>query len=106
MTPTTTEEVAAALCEAQQNRWPVTAMGGGTKQTWGYAVEPKLRLEMNRLDQLREHTWQDMTCTVEAGCRWSDLQAQLAQHGQRVALDPLWPEKATVGGIVAANDSG
>jgi glycolate oxidase FAD binding subunit len=81
-------------------------MGGGTKQTWGYAVEPKLRLEMHRLDQLREHTWQDMTCTVEAGCRWSDLQAQLAQHGQRVALDPLWPEKATVGGIVAANDSG
>ncbi len=23
-----------------------------------------------------------------------------------VALDPLWPERATVGGIVATNDSG
>jgi glycolate oxidase FAD binding subunit len=23
-----------------------------------------------------------------------------------VALDPLWPEKATVGGIAATNDSG
>jgi glycolate oxidase FAD binding subunit len=30
----------------------------------------------------------------------------LAQHGQCVALDPLWPEQATVGGIVATNDSG
>jgi glycolate oxidase FAD binding subunit len=30
----------------------------------------------------------------------------LAMHGQWVALDPLWPETATVGGIVATNDSG
>jgi glycolate oxidase FAD binding subunit len=55
---------------------------------------------------LREHTWQDMTCSVEAGCSWASLQSGLAQHGQFVALDPLWPERATVGGIVATNDSG
>src|SRR6201999_1394576 len=54
----------------------------------------------------REHTWQDMTCSVEAGCTWASLQSALAQHGQFVALDPLWPERATVGGIVATNDSG
>ena len=47
-----------------------------------------------------------MTCTVEAGCTWAALQSALAQHGQYVALDPLWPERATVGGIVATNDSG
>jgi glycolate oxidase FAD binding subunit len=34
------------------------------------------------------------------------LQATLAEHGQRLALDPLWPERATVGGILATNDSG
>src|ERR1700753_1609859 len=102
--PATTEEVAATLRLTRQNLWPVTALGGGTKQKWGYAVEPKLVLELRSLDQLREHTWQDMTCTVEASCRWSTLQAQLARHGQRVALDPLWPDKATVGGIVATND--
>ena len=61
---------------------------------------------MGRMNGLREHTWQDMTCTVEAGCTWSALQAGLAQHGQCVALDPLWPEMATVGGVVATNDSG
>ncbi len=33
------------------------------------------------------------------------MQAELAHHGQMVALDPLWPEhRATVGGIVAANN--
>jgi glycolate oxidase FAD binding subunit len=30
----------------------------------------------------------------------------LGQHGQRLALDPLWPERATIGGILSTNDSG
>jgi glycolate oxidase FAD binding subunit len=34
------------------------------------------------------------------------MQSGLAQHGQHVALDPLWTDRATVGGIVATNDSG
>ena len=48
----------------------------------------------------------DLTVTVEAGCTMQTLQQTLAQHGQRLALDPLWPEKATVGGILSTNDSG
>jgi glycolate oxidase FAD binding subunit len=47
-----------------------------------------------------------MTVTVEAGCTVTALQQALARHGQRLALDPLWPEKATVGGVLASNDSG
>ena len=108
----------SSLLPAAQRRsprssvWPtktvarVGVWGGGTKQGWGYPVAPGLVLEMHRLNALQEHTWQDMTCTVEAGCTWASLQSALAQHGQFVALDPLWPEQATVGGIVATNDSG
>jgi glycolate oxidase FAD binding subunit len=104
--PANSEEIAAVLRLAQENRLAVVCRGGGTKQEWGYAVEPGLVLEMHRLNALREHTWQDMTCTVESGCTWSAMQSGLAQHGQHVALDPLWPDRATVGGIVATNDSG
>jgi len=104
--PANTDEVAAILRLAQENHLSVVPYGGGTKQAWGYSVEPALLLEMHRLNMLREHTWQDMTCTVEAGCTWSGLQFRLAQHGQYVAVDPLWPDRATVGGIVATNDSG
>jgi glycolate oxidase FAD binding subunit len=104
--PANSEEVAAVLRFAQENHLAVVPHGGATKQGWGYAVEPQLVLEMHRLNMLREHTWQDMTCTVEAGCTWSSLQSGLAQHGQYVALDPLWPDRATIGGIVATNDSG
>ena len=104
--PGNTEEVAALLRFANEKGLSVVTWGGGTKQGWGYSVAPALVLEIHRLNVLREHTWQDMTCTVEAGCTWSGLQSGLAQHGQCVALDPLWPEQATVGGIVATNDSG
>jgi glycolate oxidase FAD binding subunit len=104
--PANTDEVAAVLRFAQENHLTVVPYGGGTKQGWGYPIEPALLLEMHRLNMLREHTWQDMTCTVEAGCTWSGLQSGLAQHRQYVALDPFWPERATVGGIVATNDSG
>ena len=104
--PGNTDEVAAILRFAQENHFAVVPWGGGTKQAWGYPVAPAVILETHRLNAIREHTWQDMTCTVEAGCTWASLQSALAQHGQYVALDPLWPEKATVGGIVATNDSG
>jgi glycolate oxidase FAD binding subunit len=104
--PANSEEVAAVLRLAQEDQLAVVPYGGGSKQGWGYPVAPALVLEMHRLNMLREHTWQDMTCTVEAGCTWSAMQSGLAQHGQYVALDPLWPERATIGGIVATNDSG
>jgi glycolate oxidase FAD binding subunit len=104
--PANTEEVAVILRFAHENRFTVVPYGAGTKQGWGPPIQPTLILEMHRLSMLREHTWQDMTCTVEAGCTWSSMQSALAQHGQWVGLDPLWPARATVGGIVASNDSG
>jgi glycolate oxidase FAD binding subunit len=104
--PAETAEVAAILRYANEHRLPVAPTGGGTKQGWGNPVTPVISIDTCRMHALREHTWQDMTCTVEAGCTWSALQNQLAEHRQFVALDPLWPERATVGGIVAANDSG
>jgi glycolate oxidase FAD binding subunit len=53
-----------------------------------------------------EHVWADQTVTVEAGCTLQSLQKKLAQHGQRLAFDGLWPERATIGGVLSTNDSG
>ncbi|HZL52323.1 MAG TPA: FAD-binding oxidoreductase [Terracidiphilus sp.] len=110
------ETVAVAAADAQQiaeilrfadaNGIAVTAVGGGTKLGWGNPVEAGIRLDMKRMNTVREHPWQDMTCTVEAGCNWAEMQKELAQNRQTVALDPLWPELVTVGGVVAANDGG
>jgi glycolate oxidase FAD binding subunit len=104
--PANTEEVAAVLRYANTNGISVAPWGGGTKQSWGNSINPSLILHTHRLNTVREHTWQDMTCIVQAGCVWSSLQASLQKHGQFVALDPLWPDRATIGGIAATNDSG
>ena len=104
--PASTEEIAAVLSCANKNGASVAPCGGGTKQNWGNPIQPSLIVHTDRLNTVREHTWQDMTCTAEAGCRWSSMQSSLAKHGQFVALDPLWPDRATIGGVAATNDSG
>lgn len=104
--PGTAEQIADVLRFANENGLRVVPTGGGSKLGWGNRVMPEIVLEMKRLNTIREHAWQDLTCTVEAGCTWAEMRRTLADRGQMVALDPLWPERATVGGVVATNDSG
>jgi glycolate oxidase FAD binding subunit len=104
--PADAQQIAAILGFANANGIALTPIGSGTKSGWGNPVTTGIRLELMRMSRLREHPWQDMTCTVEAGCTWAAMQLELARHGQMVALDPLWPEMATVGGVVATNDGG
>ena len=63
-------------------------------------------LSTAQLNRVIEHAWADLTVTVEAGCTIAELQRTLAQRGQRLAVDPLWPERATVGGVRSTNDTG
>ena len=105
--PATAEELARALRWAHGVGLKVAPRGGGTKLGWGNAPTAcDLVLSTARLNRILEHAWADMTVIVEAGCRVAELQKTLAQHRQRLALDPLWPEQATIGGILSTNDSG
>lgn len=105
--PATEEQLATALRLADESKLAVIPCGGGTKLGWGHAPSrADLLLSTARLNRVLEHAWADLTVTAEAGCTVETLQQTLAQHGQRLALDPLWPEKATVGGILSTNDSG
>jgi glycolate dehydrogenase FAD-binding subunit len=105
--PHSERETAALLCEANQAGRAVTPRGGGTKIGWGNPpTRADVVLSTARLNQVIEHAWGDLTVTVEAGCTVAELQRTLALHGQRLAVDVLWPERATVGGILSTNDSG
>src|SRR5215469_970669 len=107
LSPGTEVELAEVLRLCNAVGLAVIPRGGGTKLDWG---NPPSRadfiLSAARMNRVLEHAWADMTVTVEAGCTIQTLQKTLALHGQRLALDPLWPEKATVGGILSTNDSG
>ena len=105
--PGTAEELAKVLACANGAGLAVIPRGGGTKLDWGNPPRrADLILSTARLDKVLEHAWGDMTATVHAGCTVAALQRTLAEHGQRLALDPLWAERATIGGILATNDSG
>ena len=105
--PENEQQVAAVLAVANSASIGVIPRGGGSKLDWGNPPKrADLVLSMDRLNRIIEHAWADLTVTVEAGCILQSLQNALGQHGQRLALDGLWPERATVGGAISTNDSG
>src|SRR5258707_744528 len=105
--PGTARELADVLRLSNDAGLAVIPRGGGTKLGWGNPpARADLILSTARLNEIIEHAWADLTVTVEAGCTIQRLQETLAEHGQRLALDPLWPERATIGGVLSANDSG
>ena len=105
--PGAERELAEILRLSNEAGLAVIPRGNGTKLGWGNPpTRADLILSTTRLNEIIEHAWADLTVTVEAGCTIQRLQETLAQHGQRLALDPLWPEKATIGGVLSANDSG
>ena len=100
-------ETAAILRSANETGQAVIPTGGGTKLDWGNPPrKADVLLSLRRHNRVIEHAWADLTVTVEAGCTIAELQRTLAEHGQHLAIDPLWPERATVGGILSTNDSG
>jgi glycolate oxidase FAD binding subunit len=105
--PVNEQQLAAVLRLANDAGLAVIPRGSGTKLSWGNPpARADIILSTARLDKIIEHAWADLTVSVEAGCTIQKLQEALARHGQRLALDPLWPEKATISGILSTNDSG
>jgi len=106
-TPLNEQQMASVLRWANNNCVRICVSGGGTKQEWSGRPEAiDLLVSSARLNALVEHAHEDLTVTVQAGLTVAQLQLELAKHNQRLALDVLWPERATIGGIIAANDSG
>ena len=105
--PGSEQELAKVLKLANAAGLAVIPRGGGTKLEWGSRpARADVILSTARLNRVLQHAWADLTVSVEAGCTIAKLQETLAKRGQHVALDALWPERATVGGVLSTNDSG
>jgi glycolate oxidase FAD binding subunit len=105
--PKDEHKLAGVLSLANEAGIAVVPRGSGTKLDWGNPPKKaQLILSTVRLNRIVEHAWADLTVTVEAGCTLQSLQRTLAQHGQRLAFDGLWAERATIGGVLSTNDSG
>jgi glycolate oxidase FAD binding subunit len=113
--PASALELAEVMACAHQNQSGVVPAGSGSKLHWGGLIHPPARtpqptplmaISTQRLNQLIDHAAGDLTVTVEAGMNFAELQALLAKANQFLAIDPSYPQQATMGGIVATADTG
>ncbi|HYH51844.1 MAG TPA: FAD-binding oxidoreductase [Acidimicrobiia bacterium] len=120
--PSSYQEAAELLRAAAADGRALRFRGGGTKLGWGRPVpEPDLEVCTGGLDGVLEHNAGDFTAVLQAGVPLAVAQETFAEAGQMLALDPpLSPwggagddvaieaadAGATIGGIVATNDSG
>ena len=68
--------------------------------------EADILLSLTQYSGIVEHIPGDMTLTVKSGTSFKEIQSYLAQYNQKIPLDPFFLENATIGGVIAANDSG
>ena len=107
VTPASGAEVGQVLQWASREKLGVLVRGAGTKLGWGpppRAID--VLVSTARLNAVVAHRHGDLTATIEAGATLSDVNRVLAQHRQWIPLDPPSSDRATIGGIVATNDSG
>ena len=104
--PRSGEELAGLLSWASGERLSTVLRGGGTKIGWGRPpASVDLVVHTGALKRLVAHRHGDLTVTVQAGARLHDVNRELARLGQWLPLDTAF-DAATIGGILATNDSG
>lgn len=85
----------------------VVPVGGGTALGLGNVPkEVQATLSLTRLDHVLDYQPSDMTLSVEAGTTMAAIQETLGAHGQYLAIDIAFPERATIGGVVATAFAG
>jgi glycolate oxidase FAD binding subunit len=106
--PNTKEEISEILKLANRESLSVIPRGGGTKI--GVGNEPSkanIVISTNRFNRIIEHSDSDLVATAECGIKLTELQQALREKDQSLPIDPPQVEQgATIGGIIATNDSG
>ncbi len=101
------KELSEVLRDCGETQRTVEIGGGFSKRTAGGEVCPAdVALSTRNLGRLIAYEPRDLTVSVEAGMRYSDLRRTLAENNQFLPLDPPFAEDATIGGIIATNGSG
>lgn len=108
VSPGSVEEVAQTVAACFEARTAVVPWGGGTRQGWGrpLADRPFVVVQTTRLNRVLFYEPDDLTISVEAGMTFAQLDATLAPNRQMLPLDPPWPERATIGGMLATGVDG
>ena len=105
--PRSIAELAEMMRETRPLRIAVAPIGSGTQLDLG---NPPTRYDaavrLGALQRIIEYAPEDQIVVVEAGITLGTLQTRLAEHGQRLAIDPPDGAGMSIGGILATNAYG
>src|SRR5712692_10442888 len=105
--PSNAATLAEMLGWANAQRLAVVPRGAGTKLQWGAApLRVDVVLSTAGLNAPVDHCAGDLTATVPAGASLAAVNQIIGREHQWLPLDPAASDRATIGGIIATNDSG
>ena len=103
----TEEQLSEALQTAHLNSLAVIPLGNGTKRHIGLPpTRYDVALSLRSLQGIVEYSPDDLVVAVRAGTTLVELQKVLSERNQFLPIDPPFPERATVGGVVASSMAG
>jgi glycolate oxidase FAD binding subunit len=107
LTPPSAAELGGLVREAAAAGRGIYPVGGRTTLEIGQPpAKPGAAISTAALAGIIDYPARDLTVTVRAGTRIAELQRTLAGEGQRLPVDVPDPERATLGGAIAVNQSG
>jgi glycolate oxidase FAD binding subunit len=105
--PSDASQAASMLADAARQGLTVVPRGSGTKLEWTDGrSDIGAYLSTKRLSEPVQHFAGDLVARIPSGATLANANAVLARAGQWLPLDPSHAERATIGGVVATNDSG
>lgn len=106
--PSSEEECLQIIQYAHREGIALVPWGGGTDIQQGNLLESRrwAALHTGEMNRLLDYSPPDMVVTVQAGMPLAELQKTLREQNQFLPFDPPCEDRATLGGIVAANRQG
>jgi glycolate oxidase FAD binding subunit len=104
--PASYDDAAKLLHECAEQGLGVRVRGGGTKYGWGRPAHPDVELSTAALDEVVEYNAGDLTAILQAGVTMKRARELFAADDLELSLDPPVTPASTIGGVVAAADSG
>jgi glycolate oxidase FAD binding subunit len=106
-TPESNEQIGASLRLCSEARATVAPWGGGTAMAIGNPPrQVDVVMKLDRLNRVIEHDAANLTVSAQGGMTLNTLQSALRSEKQFVPIDAPFPDRSTLGGIVAGNLNG
>ncbi len=104
--PQTAEEIADLVRRCEADGITLAPVGAARTLSQIRKTPVRIGISLRRMTKVVAYEPEDMTVVVQAGVTIGDLNATLAQRGQRLPVDPRDPAATTLGSLIAAAHAG